>query len=140
MSAPRVHGHATRRTPTYRSWALMVQRCTDSRRASFRNYGGRGIAVCRRWRESFSAFLADAGERPPGHELDRVDNEKGYEPGNVQWSSKKTQANNRRTNRFIEHDGKRLTVTQWAEALGLNRMTIYTRLARGWTPEQALSI
>ena len=82
-------------TPTYRSWASMIQRCTNEKRHNYAYYGGRGITVCVRWRD-FDAFLADMGERPDGTTLDRIDNEGNYEPGNCEWATPKQQSNNRR--------------------------------------------
>lgn len=82
-------------SPTHRSWAAMIQRCTNKRRANFEYYGGRGISVCDRWRD-FAAFLADMGPRPDGTSLDRIDNSGNYEPGNCRWVTHKEQCNNRR--------------------------------------------
>jgi hypothetical protein len=75
----------------------MIQRCVDQNGKSYPNYGGRGISVCDRWRESFTAFLADVGEKPsPGMSLDRIDNDGNYEPGNVRWATASEQNRNRR--------------------------------------------
>jgi len=75
----------------------MRQRCADTNCGDYADYGGRGITVCDRWRESFAAFLADMGPRPSKrHSIDRVDGTKGYEPGNCRWALPTTQARNRR--------------------------------------------
>lgn len=79
----------------YRSWAAMIQRCTNPKRENYSYYGGRGITVCARWRV-FENFAADMGERPPGTTLERNDNDKGYEPGNCRWATMQEQSNNRR--------------------------------------------
>jgi hypothetical protein len=83
------------RTPTQRSWDRMKQRCNDPKRTEYPRYGGRGIKVCDRWNESFDAFLADMGERPPGKTLDRWPNPDGhYEPGNCRWATPLEQRHN----------------------------------------------
>lgn len=95
-----VHGHFTAGTssPTRNSWRAMHERCRLPSHPHWKNYGGRGVTVCESW-SSFSAFLADMGERPAGMTLDRVDNEKGYSPGNCRWADRATQTANRRNAR-----------------------------------------
>jgi hypothetical protein len=93
------HGHTAHSvtTRTYQSWESMKARCSNPNRKEYIHYGGRGITVCERWRNSFENFLADMGERPEGKELDRYPNNDGdYEPGNCKWSTRKEQQNNRR--------------------------------------------
>jgi hypothetical protein len=92
------HGHCRRRSPVYRSWDAMIQRCTNPNNARWKNYGGRGIGVCRRWRgpNGFTNFLADMGRRPKGKTLDRIKNNVGYRPSNCRWRTPKQQQNNRR--------------------------------------------
>lgn len=94
------HGHHRRgeTTSAYRRWAAMLARCNNPRVPAFKDYGGRGIMVCERWR-SFVNFLGDMGEPPPGLTLDRIDNDGNYEPGNVRWATPKEQAANRRVAR-----------------------------------------
>lgn len=93
------HGHSTATTSgTYRSWDHMIQRCTNQNYKYYKNYGGRGITVCNRWKK-FSNFLEDMGERPKGKSIDRINNNGNYCRLNCKWSTPREQANNRRNNR-----------------------------------------
>lgn len=91
--------HGRTRTPEYRAWAAMIQRCENPKAANFAAYGGRGIAVCDRWKD-FQNFLADMGERPaPELSIERKDNDRGYEPDNCKWATRSEQAHNTRVYR-----------------------------------------
>lgn len=129
--------HGMTGTGTHKTWAEMHARCTNPRSKIFKFYGGRGIKVCGRWQD-FATFLADMGERPPGMSLDRVDSNGNYEPSNCRWADRLTQANNTRSNRFIEHEGRSQTVAQWARELGVPARLVYGRLGSGWPPSRAL--
>ena len=115
-------------TKTYYAWRSMRARCTNPKAPGFKNYGGRGIAVCERWRGDYLAFLADMGEAPEGMSLDRIDVEGDYEPGNCRWASNETQANNQRRNVLYEHDGLTMTIPQWARHLRIGVDTLWRRL------------
>ena len=132
------HGATSRRkgTPvtnrTYQRWVGIKQRCTNPNGAAYHRYGGRGITMHPEWVEDFSAFLRDVGEpNEPGMTLERIDNNRGYEPGNVRWATRKEQANNRSTNVLISWEGKTMSLSQWAEHLGCKRGLLSSRWKAG---------
>ena len=141
-----VHGHhrygsdgINRRTREYIAWTNAKQRCTNPNDPRYQRYGARGIAMCERWRHSFAAFLADMGRSPEGHTLERTNNDGHYEPGNCKWVPRAAQAVNKSNSRVLTHDGKTLTVSQWARVIGINEGSIRRRLERGWSIHDALT-
>ena len=100
LGVNRTHGNAMSanksETVEYRAWRGAIQRCCNPKNKDFKNYGGRGISVCRRWRNSFQNFLTDMGKRPSGRTLDRKEVNGNYTPNNCRWATWKQQANNRR--------------------------------------------
>lgn len=139
--ASATHGHSreTGETPTYISWKGMLQRASRGTSKDATRYLDCGIVVCARW-VSFEAFLADMGERPAGKTLDRIDNTKGYEPGNCRWATPSEQAMNRRSARLVTANGETLNVAEWARRLGVSRQVIRHRLEAGWKPELAVTL
>jgi hypothetical protein len=142
--APRSrHGHCSggsNFTPEYRAWKSMIERCENPRSKPYPGYGGRGISVHPAFRASFSAFLAEIGSRPsPEMSLDRKDNSKNYEPGNIRWATRKEQNRNNRRNVFLVFNGERRCVAEWAEVLGMTTQCIQGRMNRGWSIDRALS-
>ena len=135
--------HKKSKTKIYRIWQAMKRRCYNPNSINYSDYGSRGIEVCERWKDSFEAFyddvskLAHYGEK--GYTLNRIDNDGNYDLGNVEWSTDKEQANNRRNNHLITYNGKTQTVKQWSEELNINNNTIITRLSRGWSIERTLN-
>ncbi len=141
------HGHTVggKRSPTWRTWESMIDRCTKSNHKSYARYGGRGIKVCDHWLISFDNFLADMGERPSvTYTLDRwPDNNGHYEPVNCRWATPREQANNRTNNVRFDYRGRSLTITELARVTGVPFDTLYGRLCdskRPWTVEQAVSV
>jgi hypothetical protein len=141
LIAERSKTHGMSNTPTYVVWARMLQRCRDQNCPGYRKYGAKGVRVCKRWHK-FENFLSDMGKRPSArHSIDRIENARGYEPGNCRWATMKEQQNNRTNNRQIEFGGERLTLQQWSERTGLSYRTITTRIDRqGWSVEDALTL
>ena len=88
--------HGLSRTPEYKSWNHMLQRCNNKNHINYHNYGGRGIKVCDRW-VKFKSFLEDMGFKPsPNHTIDRINSNSNYEPSNCRWATKSEQRQNRR--------------------------------------------
>ena len=132
--------HGKTNSKEFRIWTNMKNRCYFKKRSDYMRYGGRGITVCDKWRNSFEAFYADMGNCPEGYSIDRIDSNGNYEPNNCRWASTKEQQNNRRSCIYIEHDGKRQSLTQWCEELNLPYTTIRARINdRGWEPIKALT-
>ena len=125
--------------PLYQTWHSMHRRCTRTYRRDWKHYGDRGLSVCERW-HTFQNFVDDMGPKPScRHTIERIDNDRGYEPGNCRWAISSEQTRNRRTTRTLEYNGERLTLQQWADLKGLNYYTLWSRVERGWPAEQALS-
>jgi hypothetical protein len=103
------------------------------------SYLERGICVCDGW-NSFEAFFEDMGSKPSNeHTLERIDNDRGYEPGNVKWATRTEQQRNRRNNRLLTIQGETMTYSAWATRLGVDWSTIDRRVRRGWTDEQIIA-
>ena len=135
--ANRTHGRSN--TTEHNIWTSMKQRCSNPRAISFRYYGARGITVCDRWRDSFEAFLADMGPRPPGTSIDRIDNNGNYEPGNCRWATDREQNSNRRNCRKVSWHGVTASMREWAERTGLGYDMLRLRFRAGWDVERALT-
>lgn len=131
--------HGLYRTRTRKVWQQMKDRCCNPNTTGFDLWGGRGIAVCDRWRESFLNFIADMGPAPEGATLERIDNEKHYNPSNCRWATRREQAQNTRRNRMVTFRGQTLCVTEWARRLGMPSGTLWARFKHGWSTERAMS-
>jgi hypothetical protein len=135
----RITTHAATSTPEHVAWINMRARCSRSSHPQFKDYGGRGIKVCRRWNK-FESFLDDVGCRPSRiHSLHRIDNNSGYRPDNVKWAIPVVQQNARRTNSRVRFNGRIQTVAQWARELGFEFATLQHRIRRGWSIKEALT-
>lgn len=121
--------HTGESSKVHKAWVSIKQRCLNPKSAAYHRYGGRGVTVCKEWADSFESFYKYVGEPPtPKHTLDRIDNNKGYEPDNVRWATRKEQSNNTNSNTWVEYDGKRMTWAQWAEYLGIGYNCLMTRV------------
>jgi hypothetical protein len=131
--------HGMSNTSIFSVWCGMMKRCRSKTARHYKDYGGRGIKVCRRWLK-FENFFSDMGFRPDGMSLDRIDNDGDYKPSNCRWANLEQQNNNRRSSSFINYDGHRLTVSQWARKIGIPHSTLFSRLnVMKWSVERALS-
>jgi len=134
------HGHASyHKSKTYKTWNDMIQRCINPNCKAYKDYGGRGIQVCKRWLK-FENFLQDMGEKPEGLTLDRIDNDGDYRPENCRWATRKEQNRNSRHNRLITINGNTKCLSEWCNFYNINYHKIYMRLHHGWSPEEAFEL
>lgn len=131
----------------YKVWHTMKSRCYYEKSEMFKHYGGRGITVCDEWKNSFISFYDwsikngyDENAERGQCTIDRIDVNGNYEPNNCRWATIKQQANNTRRNHFIKYNGKTQTVSQWANELGVEPDSIFNRLQKGFTEEEALTL
>ena len=122
--------HSMCGTEEYKTWVRIKGRCTNLNDPSYHLYGGRGIRVCQEWMDSFQAFYDYMGDRPSNkHSIDRYPNNDGnYEPGNVRWATMAEQNRNRRCNRWLEHEGKRMVAADWANQFEIPQGTLTVML------------
>jgi len=123
----------------YNVWNSITNRTENKNHKSYADYGGRGIKICDEWRD-FSTFLkwsTDSGYSQ-GLEIDRIDNDGDYSPENCQWVRRIENANNKRNNRWITHNGKTRTMAQWARIFNLNYKLLHKHLSRGYSFEEAV--
>ena len=135
------HGHAShlRRSPIYRVWSTMKERCNNPNSTAYHKYGARGICVCQRWSESFAAFYHDMGDRPSSnHSIERKNNNLGYCPENCVWASRHEQTRNRRSNVLLTFYGKTMVRKDWLEISGVNQTTVIGRMKKGWSERDAV--
>lgn len=127
------HGCASKTTATveYKTWNGMKKRCYNVKCERYPRYGGRGIRVCSRWRDSFEVFLADMGPKPSAaHQLDRINNDLDYEPSNCRWATRIQQARNRSRVKVLTYCGQTHSLQRWAEIIGVSYKTLWVRTRR----------
>jgi len=123
-----VHGRT--RSPEFRSWQMMIDRCYNKNNPRYSDYGGRGIRVCMRWRSSFSTFFSDMGPRPRWFSIERKNVNGDYEPTNCSWIPLGHQSRNTRRSRFLVAGGKRKILSDWARELKISPSLLHYHLAR----------
>lgn len=121
-------------TYTYQSWSGMMNRCYNKKQSSYKNYGARGISVCKEW-HNYLNFLSDMGERPKGSTIERINNDLRYSKDNCKWDSRKNQCNNKSNNAIMTLT---LTMAEWSELLSINYSVLRSRRSRGMSDKEAL--
>ena len=114
--------HGMTNTATYHTWAGMIQRCNNPNFTHYKRYGGRGIKVCERWLNSFENFFKDMGEKPKGLSIERINNNKGYNPSNCKWATRKEQAQNRDFSNMSKGESHKKTFFKEADILKIRKL------------------
>lgn len=134
------HGHRINRTTTRtrKAYEHAKGRCFNPNDAKYPQYGGRGISMSDAWAADFTQFLADMGECPEAMTLDRIDVHGHYEPGNCRWATIHQQARNRTDNVFVDHEGRRLVLKDFARVVGVSYKALHARVKyKGQTAHEA---
>jgi hypothetical protein len=132
--------HGRTHTPEFATWSRMKRRCSNPRDIRFQHYGGRGIKVCERWRDSFENFHVDMGPRPsPEHSIDRINNDGDYEPDNCRWATRTEQARNTSNQKLYELHSESMALFDWCQRYGRTVRLVQNRLYKGWSLEEALT-
>lgn len=139
-----VHGEGSSRTarsPEYRTWKNMKSRCYNCKMPQFKDWGGRGIKVCRRWKNNYAAFLRDMGRRPgPDYEIHRINNDGNYEPSNCIWLHQSQNKKFKRNTVLLTLNDVTKTQADWAKELGIARSTLQDRRVNGWSDFHILTV
>lgn len=125
-----IHGHRSGRkyTPTLSSYEHAKARVSNPTNPKWPTYGGRGIIMCDRWLAGFPNFLEDMGEAPAGYTIERIDNDGPYSPENCRWASKADQAKNKTTTLWVEHNGERMCLADYARAMNIGYFKAHNQL------------
>lgn len=129
----------------YRTWSGIKSRCFDQNSHNYHNYGGRGITMCDEWKNDYNTFkkwaLHNGYDESGGRDcsIDRIDTNGNYDPYNCRWATAKEQANNTRQNTIVEYDGKKMSLSQWADYLKMDYSSFMSRWVRGWTMERIVN-
>lgn len=137
----RISKHGMCDTPLYRAYKNMIQRCTNPNHPRYKDWGGRGISVCKEWTDDIQSFFewAQASGYKNGLTIERIDNDKGYSPENCRWATPSEQQHNKRNTKYIELNGETRSILEWAELSGVNANRINTRYFKlNWTAYDAI--
>lgn len=131
-------------TRVYNAWRGMRERCYNQKNRSYKDYGNRGIQVCEEWRNDAKSFAEYVSKLPhceeKGYTLHRIDNDGDYEPNNVMWADRETQANNKQCNHLLVFNGETHTISEWSVILGIKYSTLSARInVYHWSVEKALT-
>lgn len=131
--------HGRSRSPEHRTWCGMIKRCYNQNNPGYEDYGGRGITVCDRWKNSFESFLSDMGVKPfPEASIGRIDNDGNYEPNNCRWETYGQQAKNTRRNRRVVIGSDSRCFSEWAKEAGVTPSTFTNRVEANWNEDHLL--
>lgn len=132
--------HGMYGTRLYHIWNGFRGRCLNPNNKDYKNYGGRGITICKEWNksENFFKWALQNGYKD-NLTLDRIDTNKSYSPNNCRWITSNEQQRNKRNNRILEFNGEKHCITEWSEITGINRGTIVSRLRHNWDIEKTLT-
>lgn len=133
--------HGLSKHRLYSIYKNMKQRCYNEKRPDYKRYGGKGVRICEEWLNDFQTFYdwAYSNGYKDNLSIDRIDVNGNYHPSNCRWANDETQARNRTNNSIATINGKRKTVTEWANKLNVHHGNVRSRINRGWSPEEALT-
>lgn len=131
--------HGLSGTKEYRTWKHIKGRCFCPTDDAYSRYGGRGISMASEWATDFGKFLADVGPAPGAHmTIERIDNDRGYEPGNVRWATRAEQNRNTRRNVYVEIDGRRMVLKDACRQMGVSPWLAASYVRKGADPHEAI--
>lgn len=123
--------HGMSRASEHAIWSMIIQRCCNPKQKAFPRYGGRGILICDKWKNDFQQFYKDMGPRPSkGHSIDRIDNNKNYEPSNCRWATAKEQSVNSSIPKLVTFNGKTQNLSEWARELKVDLSRLCKRIKK----------
>ena len=138
LDANIIHGKTY--TPLYYIWTAMKARCYNKNNKSYKNYGGRGISMCEKWKNDFMSFYdwSISNGYKEKLSIDRINNNGNYDPYNCRWATRKEQQRNTRKNHIIEYNGEKHCISEWAEKFGININTLRVYLWKGMTIKEVI--